>query len=118
MKKPNYTESFNKFWMTYPKIFEDASHSWRRRGKAEAAVVWEFMDAEDKAHAMYAVQFEKPCQYRLWAKRWLGERLYDDVDMPDEGERLPESMTNSVKTVDHTTININNERNRQMKGIL
>ena len=115
MKKPNYTDSFNKFWMAYPKIFEDASHSWKRKGKAEAAVVWEFMTAEDKDHAMYAVKFEKACQYRLWAKRWLGERLYDDVDMPDEGERLPESM-DVLKTVD-TTININNERNCQMKGL-
>ena len=99
-------------------FFDDASHSWKRKGKAEAAVVWEFMTAEDKAHAMYAVQFEKPCKYRLWAKKWLCERLYDDVDMPEEeGEHLPEAMTNVVKSVPEHRININSRRNELRKEL-
>lgn len=111
MKKPNYTNSFMTFWMAYPKILE--GKVWKRRGKCEAAIVWEYMCAEDKAHAMYAVQFEKPKPMRLWAKKWLAERLFDDVDMPDEGERLSESMTNVLKPVP-SKVNVSNERNKQI----
>ena len=114
-KRPNYTPGFMKFWMAYPKVLE--SNEWKRRGKCEAAVVWEYMCAEDKAHAMYAVQFEKPKPMRLWAKKWLAERLYDDVDMPEIGERLPPELTNSMKGVPESRINTNNERNRQMKEL-
>ena len=113
-KNGSYTPDFMKFWFAYPKILE--SNEWKRRGKCEASIVWEYMAAEDKAHAMYAVQFEKPKPMRLWAKRWLAERLYDDVDMPDEGEHLPESMTNIVKIVPDAP-NVNDVRNCQRKEL-
>ncbi len=118
MKKPSYTLGFMKFWMAYPQIFSSSKHKWIREGKSNAAVVWEYMNAEDKAHAMYAVQFEKRGEYQLHAVRWLAERRYDDIDMPEEeGEHLPEPMTNSLKIGDTRTVNLNDERNRQM-GIL
>ena len=115
MKKPSYTSDFMKFWMAYPKILE--GNEWRRRGKCEAAIVWEYMTAEDKAHAMYAVQFEKPKPMRLWAKRWLADRLYDDVDMPDEGDRLPEELTNNVFKVVRHHIDLNERRNTEMRKL-
>lgn len=118
MKKPSYTPDFMKFWMVYPQIFSSSKHKWVREGKSNAAVVWEYMNAEDKAHAMYAVQFEKRGQYQLFAAKWLAERRYDDVDMPEEkGEQLPRRMTNSLKIGDTKTVNLSNERNRQM-GLL
>ena len=111
-KKPNYTADFMKFWMAYPKILE--SNEWKRRGKNEASIVWEYMCAEDKAHAMYAVQFEKAKEYRVWAKKWLAMRRYDDVDMPDVGERLPPELTTSMKSVESGGVNVNNRRNKLM----
>ena len=121
MKKPNYTPDFMKFWMAYPQVkrIVNGRAKWNRIGKSECAIVWEYMDAEDKAHAMYAVQFEERSDYALEAAHWLGRRRFDDVDMPEEeGEHLPDEMTNIMKSVPSGGVNVNNERNRQTKELM
>ena len=120
MKKPRYTNEFMQFWMAYPQVKRVVNGQvvWKRIGKNNAFVAWQYMDAEDKAHIMYAVQFEKRGDYGLEAANWLVQRRFDDVDMPEEeGEHLPASMTNVIKIVPDERINTNNERNRQIKKL-
>ena len=97
MKKPNYTKDFMKFWFIYPKVWNAGKHRWIREEKCNAYAVWVGMDAEDKAHALYAAQFEKQDKFQWHAPRWLAERKFDDCDMPEEeGDHLPEELTTDV----------------------
>ena len=121
MKRPSYTPDFMKFWFAYPQLkrIVNGKVKWKRVGKAEAAIVWEYMTAEDKAHAMYAVQFEERGDYNLEAAHWLSKRRYDDIDMPEEEvHHLPEELTTNVfKTVRHHHIDLNERRNQEMRKL-
>jgi len=119
MKKPAYTKDFMKFWFVYPRVWNSGKHRWIREEKSNAFVVWEYMTAEDKAHAMYAVQFEVQDKFQVHAPRWLAERRYDDVDMPEEeGEHLPTEMKNTLRDVPSGAVNVNNRRNKQTKELM
>lgn len=121
MKKPPYTKDFMKFWFAYPQLkrIVNGKVKWKRIGKSEAAIVWEYLDAEDKAHAMYTVQFEERGDFNLEASHWLSRRRFDDTDMPEpEGEHLPQSMTDSIKRVPGDRVIVNESRNKQIKELL
>ena len=117
MKKPNYTADFMKFWMAYPQVKRvvKGKIKWSRIGKGDAIVVWECMDAEDKAHALYAVQFVESGDFNLEAGHWLQRRRFDDFEIPEEeGKHLPQNLTSCLKSVPSAEVNVNDRRNKNM----
>ena len=119
-KHKDYTDDFLAFWGAYPKQL--SCGVWHKPAKREAFEVWVRMTESQKAHAMYSVsRYAKTVKDGLvvaHARTWLNQYRYEDFDMPDEGERLPESLTDKMKTVpEKPVVNFNNERNRQMKDL-
>lgn len=119
--KPKYTEEFMRFWYRYPKQLYRNSGKWLRPDKAGAFKEWELLDDEDKAHAMYSVEFYRALKTEAFtwhARRWLFGRRFDDWDMPEpEGEHLPEKLTDVFKQVPSGP-DKNDTIRRQRKGLL
>ena len=120
-----YTDEFMAFWKLYPPRWHEAGRRKPKGGvehyykseKRLAQKEWNKLSDDDKVWAMYSARLLRKGKFVKDAFRWLRDGGYEDIDMPDEGERLPESMTNSIKSVPRHTININNERNRQMREL-
>jgi len=117
-----YTEEFMAFWKLYPPRYHEAGrpkagggmeHYWKSE-KREASKEWAELSNADKTWAMYSVRFLRKGPYVKDAFRWLKKGCFEDIDMPDEGEHLPENLLPHLKRVDNPRVNTNNERNRQM----
>lgn len=120
--RKDYTDDFLAFWRVYPPQL--SGRVWHKPGKRLAFEVWLEMSESQKSHAMYSIgkyaQTVKDGKFVAHARTWLNQCRYEDWDMPDIGERLPDELTTKMKMVeklseDDRNRKLNAERNRQMK---
>ncbi len=121
--KIEYTLDFEAFWKDFPrrwnKDFEGGS--WVKRKKLPAFQSWQKLPEEIKAKCLSIVKRIKKAEGGSVrdAVTWLNQHGWDDIEEADKGQHLPVSMTNAIKNVTNEIkpVNINNERNRQLKAL-
>jgi hypothetical protein len=123
----DYTKEFKAFWQIYPPRYHEAGrpkvgggyeHYWKI-GKRLAMKQWKALTAYQKRWAMYSVQFMRKGKYVPDAHRWLRDGKFEDWDMPEEYETMPDEIMNTIKIneVPDGKVDVNNERNRQVKDL-
>jgi hypothetical protein len=123
MKKPkppkDYTPIFLIFWKEYPARWNQNLHTYVKRKKYPAFVAWQKLTPEIQQKCLRIVKLIKKTEGTPRdAVTWLNQRGYDDIDEPDLGaQKLPQELTNVFKRVDNPKVNVNNERNRQIRGL-
>ena len=116
-----YTKEFECFWKLYPGRYSERTNKYPKSGKYLASLEWDRLDKEEKAQALWVMskKLVKEGRYVKDACRWLKYKHFDDFEPPKEpfAPSLPAELTNRVKSVDSSVININNERNRQLDDL-
>lgn len=122
-KKPKkYTDEFEQFWKGFPARWnrDFQGGTWVKRKKYPAFEKWQKLPGETRAKCLRIIKQIKKAEGGAVrdAVTWLNQYGWDDINEINEIEEayhLPGSM-NVLKSVD-TTLNINNERNRQRKKL-
>ncbi len=120
----NYTSDFKAFWKAFPGRYHESGRQinggceyYWKIGKRQAFLEWKKLSDYDKKWAMYAVKSMRKGKYVPDAHRWLRDGKYEDIDMPDVGERLPKDMTNSLKIVKFDEVSTSDKVNKQREKL-
>lgn len=116
-----YSQEFEVFWKYYPKRWDRDRRKLIKRKKFPAWESWQKLD-EDTQHeiltkAKYIKEFEGSSARD--AVTWLNQRGWDDIEFAEKWKPvLPEELTKDVfKEAKAKVVDINDERNRQRKGL-
>ena len=116
----NYTDEFQTFWKLFPARWSQATGGYVKRKKPLAFKKWQKLPKEIKDKCFRVVKKVKKSEGGASSVRdcvtWLNQEGWDDIEEPEQGQHLPEELTNVFKIV-HDKININNRRNEEMKKL-
>lgn len=121
-----YTEDFLEFWKKYPGRYHETGrpkadggyeHYWKIN-KRKAMGEWRKLTDYQKKWAMYSVKFMRPGKYVPDPFRWLRDGQYEDIDMPEVYEIMPDNVVPIMKIVPEgdrsSTSNKVNEARRKL----
>jgi len=115
----DYTKDFEAFWKQYPARWNQDLSIYVKRKKHPVFQKWQKLPKEIQDKCLRIVHLIKKAEGTPRdAVTWLNQQGWDDIEEPDiDAQSLPQTLTSCLKTVPQGGVNINNERNRQMKGI-
>jgi hypothetical protein len=115
----DYTSTFLIFWKAYPARWNQSLSLYVKRKKYPAFVAWQKLTPEIQQKCLRIVKVIKKTEGTPRdCVTWLNQRGYDDIDEPDiDAQTLPAELTDVLRRVDNPKVNVNNERNRQMRGL-
>ncbi len=119
MAKTNeYTSTFLIFWKSFPSRWNSNLSVFVKRKKWPAFEKWQKLSPEIQQKCLRIVKKIKAAEGTPRdCVTWINEKGWDDIDEPDlDAQKLPQKLTDSLKRVPGG-VNVNNERNRQMKGL-
>ncbi len=114
----NYTPDFELFWQSYPKRWIRDLGIWVKRKKFPAFESWQKLTEEIRADCVAKRKLIKKHEGTPRdCVTWLNQRGWDDIDLPNEGERLPKDMTDSLKIVKFDEVSTSDKVNRERKKL-
>ena len=113
----NYTAEFEMFWGKYPRRWHDGIHAYVKRKKQPAFKTWQKLSQDIRDKCLRIVKKIKAAEGTPRdAVTWLNQEGWDDIEEAEWKPSLPLGATNSMKSVPES-VDTNNERNRQRKGL-
>jgi len=117
----NYTHDFEEFWKRFPKRWQKDLGVYVKRKKAPAFLKWQKLPKDIRAKCLARVHLIAKMEGSAVRDcvTWLNQEGWDDFDR-EELKKMPMGLPkiaieNLLKTVPDVKINVNNERNRQMR---
>jgi len=122
-QKMTYTQDFETFWSHYPKRWNKDLGLRVKRKKSPAFQKWQKLSKDIRAKCLSRVHLIAKMEGNAVRDcvTWLNQEGWDDFEQ-EELKKMPiglpkELIENLLKVVPDGTIDVNNERNKQMKRL-
>lgn len=113
----DYTTEFEAFWKQYPKRWNRDLSCLVKRKKWPAFLKWQKLPQTIRNECLAKVKLIKRAEGTPRdCVTWINQRGWDDIEL-EKPKPLPAHLVPKMKKVESHTVNVSNERNRQMANL-
>ena len=115
----DYTEEFETFWKAFPSRWNRGVGGYIKRKKWPAFEKWQKLSQAIRSDCLAKSRLIRLTEGTPRdCVTWLNQRGWDDIELPNpKPKALPAEITPKLKIVESHIINVNNERNQQIKAL-
>ena len=115
----DYTEEFETFWKAFPSRWNRDLGVFVKRKKWPAFEKWQKLSQAIRNDCLAKSRLIRLTEGTPRdCVTWLNQRGWDDIELPSPKRKaLPAEITPKLKIVESHIINVNNERNQQIKAL-